>query len=207
MSVVKGDADNYHAIVNVGCGSTATKVTGTFAAIVSSTEPDRNYTFSKAVTPPTSFNPHMIRSPNGTYLLYFRVNDLDPHPVCTCNVGCAACSYADTWMHAPRLETRPLPCACVCVCIGVRVCALACVLVQARSALKFVCHLSPPHLHPYPRAFPVLLPCFLRVRSNALLGTGDPDVTTTPTPLIKACSPGQSSSTDNCVHPGSPDGP
>ena len=83
MSVVRGDgADNYHAIVNVGCGDTATKVTGTFAAILSSTEPDKNWTFTDAVTQPTSFNPHMIRAPNGTYLLYFRVNDLDAHPFC-----------------------------------------------------------------------------------------------------------------------------
>eukprot|EP00729_Bicosta_minor_P008220 gene8220-27493_t len=44
MSVVRGDHDNYHAIVNVGCGETATKVTGTFAAILSSTEPDKNWT-------------------------------------------------------------------------------------------------------------------------------------------------------------------
>jgi len=120
MSVVRGDgADNYHAIVNVGCGDTATKVTGTFAAILSSTEPDKNWTFTDAVTQPTSFNPHMIRAPNGTYLLYFRVNDLDAHPFCT----------------------------------------------------------------------------------------GDPNVKSAPTPLIKVCGPGQSATTDNCLHAGSPDGP
>jgi hypothetical protein len=51
--------------------------------MISSNLPDRNYTFEQAITPPTSFNPHMIRSPNGTYLLYFRVNDLDNHTICT----------------------------------------------------------------------------------------------------------------------------
>lgn len=60
----------------------------------------------------------MIRSPNGTYLLYFRVNDLDRHPLCT----------------------------------------------------------------------------------------GDAR-TPSATPYLRACNRSQSSATDNCLHPGSPDGP
>ena len=39
----------------VGCGETATKVTGTFAAILSSTEPDKNWTFTKASDDPIHF--------------------------------------------------------------------------------------------------------------------------------------------------------
>lgn len=31
---------------------------------------------------PTAFNPHLIRASNGTYILYFRVNDMDDYPAC-----------------------------------------------------------------------------------------------------------------------------
>jgi hypothetical protein len=82
----------------------ATSVTGTFSALLSSNKPDRDYTFLKAVTPPTSFNPHMIRAPNGTYLLYFRVNDLDAHPVCTGD---------------PAVKGTPTPLIPACTVLGV----------------------------------------------------------------------------------------
>ena len=31
---------------------------------------------------PTAFNPHLIRAKNGTFILYFRVNDMDDYPAC-----------------------------------------------------------------------------------------------------------------------------
>jgi len=83
FSAVKGDDGMYHGVVNVGCGTTATSVTGTYAALVTSSQPNAKFKFQEMITPPTSFNPHMIRSPNGTYLLFFRVNDLDNHSICT----------------------------------------------------------------------------------------------------------------------------
>ncbi len=83
MTITTGGDGKYHGIVNVGCGSTCTHVTGTFAAHVVAPDPEGSFEFVGMVAPPTSFNPHIITSPNGTFVLYFRVNDQDEHRICT----------------------------------------------------------------------------------------------------------------------------
>ena len=89
----------YHAAVNVGCcglgkdgahwPAEPTKETcgvtvgGTYLAHVTSPYPDHGYTQSGVFVGPTAFNPHLIRAPNGTFILYFRVNDKDNYEACS----------------------------------------------------------------------------------------------------------------------------
>ena len=94
-----GRTSTYSAIVNVGCGPTATHVTGTQLAILSTNSPDAQsgFSFQRVRAPATSFNPHLIHipltgidldnvsKPHGQtrYVLYFRVNDINDGQHCT----------------------------------------------------------------------------------------------------------------------------
>ena len=85
----------YHAAVNVGCcglgkdahwptgGTCGVTVGGTFLLHVTSKYPDRGFTQAGIFVGPTAFNPHLIRAPNGTFILYFRVNDKANYAACT----------------------------------------------------------------------------------------------------------------------------
>eukprot|EP01052_Picozoa_sp_SAG31_P048478 SAG31_NODE_10161_length_1176_cov_1.168059_1_plen_121_part_01 len=88
----------YHAVADVSCGCSdlrspvreCSEFTGVLASggwasslihLVSSA-PDRGFRVVDLLAPPTSFNPHLVRSPaDGTFFLYFRVNAIDAHPV------------------------------------------------------------------------------------------------------------------------------
>jgi hypothetical protein len=41
------------------------------------------FKFVGIISPSTSFNPHLVRSPDGLFALYFRVNAVDPLPLCS----------------------------------------------------------------------------------------------------------------------------
>ena len=92
FTVVYDEAQKtYEAVVNVGCcspepanprGTCGVTVGGTYLVHLRSTEPDRGYTAQGAFMVPTSFNPHLMRARNGTYVLYFRVNDMQEYRVC-----------------------------------------------------------------------------------------------------------------------------
>ena len=80
FSVVHDPQDGlYHAVVNVGCcqaGTCGVTVGGTYLVHLTSAQPDAGFTARGVFTVPTTFNPHLIRAPNGTFVLYFRVNDM-----------------------------------------------------------------------------------------------------------------------------------
>ena len=93
FTVVKDDSTGlYHAAVNVGCcdlpsavqppTTCSVTVAGTFLLHITSKYPDRGWEPAGVFMAPTAFNPHLIRAPNGTYILYFRVNDLAEYPAC-----------------------------------------------------------------------------------------------------------------------------
>jgi hypothetical protein len=63
---------------------------------VTSKYPDRGFEPAGIFMAPTAFNPHLIQAPNGTYILYFRVNDMDDY---------AACDGA----HSDRVNSTALP--------------------------------------------------------------------------------------------------
>lgn len=88
----------YHAVADVSCGCSAhssvrecTEYTGVLASggwasslvHLTSTRPDGGFVFAGVIAPATSFNPHLARSPEGTYALYFRVNAADALPMCS----------------------------------------------------------------------------------------------------------------------------
>jgi hypothetical protein len=88
----------YHAVVDVSCGcdkgssvGSCSEYTGVLASggwasslvHLSSTEPDSGFKFVKVISPATSFNPHLVRSSDGTFALYFRVNSVNPRPLCS----------------------------------------------------------------------------------------------------------------------------
>jgi hypothetical protein len=88
----------YHAAVNAGCcglgkaqhwpptnppPTCGVTVGGTLLAHVTSQFPDRGFRQRDIFVGPTAFNPHLIRAPNGTFILYFRVNDDDEWAACT----------------------------------------------------------------------------------------------------------------------------
>ena len=92
----------YHAAVNVGCCGLSKQdhwpsatvpttcgvtVGGTLLVHVVSKFPDRDFALAGIFTAPTAFNPHLIRASNGTYILYFRVNDMDEYAACTGTSG------------------------------------------------------------------------------------------------------------------------
>ena len=83
FSVVRGDDGWYEGVANVGCYDTKGQVDGTFNVHVRSRDPSGGWEFVRALTPPTSFNPHLVRAPDGRYVLFFRVNDLNNWPACT----------------------------------------------------------------------------------------------------------------------------
>eukprot|EP00041_Stephanoeca_diplocostata_P018746 m.396028 g.396028 ORF g.396028 m.396028 type:complete len:409 (+) comp21107_c0_seq1:107-1333(+) len=101
FTVVHDTADGlYHAITDVSCGCadpspvrSCTEFTGVLArggyasmlVHMSSTQPTGPWRVEGVVSPPTSFNPQLIRSPSGTFVLIFRVNAVDPQPVCIGN--------------------------------------------------------------------------------------------------------------------------
>ena len=85
----------YHAAVNVGCcgvsphtpypavdAECGVTVDGTLTAHVQSRQPDRGFELVGVFVGPTAFNPHLIRAPNGTWILYFRVNDMRDYAAC-----------------------------------------------------------------------------------------------------------------------------
>eukprot|EP01043_Picozoa_sp_COSAG02_P048469 COSAG02_NODE_4762_length_5013_cov_5.204314_8_plen_298_part_00 len=107
FTVVKDEGTGvYHAAVNVGCcdlptaaqppATCSVTVGGTFLVHVTSKYPDRGFEPAGVFVAPTAFNPHLIRAPNGTYILYFRVNDMDDY---------AACDGA----HPNRVNSTALP--------------------------------------------------------------------------------------------------
>jgi hypothetical protein len=87
----------YHAVADVSCGCGAhtavrecTEFTGVLASggyasslvHLSSTRPDGGFRLVSVLAPPTSFNPHLTIAPDRSVALYFRVNAVDPLPVC-----------------------------------------------------------------------------------------------------------------------------
>lgn len=90
----------YHAVVDVSCGCAAhssirdcTEFTGVLASggyastlvHLSSPHPDRDFHLVNVISPPSSFNPHLVIAPDSSFALYFRVNALAPLPVCAGN--------------------------------------------------------------------------------------------------------------------------
>jgi len=88
----------YHAVADVSCGCdpsstvrSCTEYTGVLASggyasslvHLTSDRPDGGFRFAGVIAPATSFNPQLIRSPSGEYVLYFRVNAVDPLPFCS----------------------------------------------------------------------------------------------------------------------------
>ena len=105
-------AQLYHAAVNVGCcglsghdhwpaptmpATCGVTVGGTLLAHVTSKFPDRGFTQQGVFIAPTAFNPHLIRAKNGTYILYFRVNDMGD--------DYAACSGSGPRVNSSSLKT------------------------------------------------------------------------------------------------------
>jgi hypothetical protein len=93
FTVVYNPADKlFHAAVNVGCcglptaavppSTCSVTVGGTFLAHVASRFPDRGFEVAGIFFGPTAFNPHLLLTANGTFILYFRVNDMDTYPTC-----------------------------------------------------------------------------------------------------------------------------
>eukprot|EP00038_Savillea_parva_P000928 m.100001 g.100001 ORF g.100001 m.100001 type:complete len:444 (+) comp10329_c0_seq3:48-1379(+) len=88
----------YHAVTTVSCGCNAgspvhacSEYTGVLASggyasslvHLTSTRPDGGFVYAGVLAPSTSFNPQLVRSPNGTFALYFRVNSVAALPLCT----------------------------------------------------------------------------------------------------------------------------
>ena len=88
----------YHAVADVSCGCDktspvreCTEFTGVLASggyasslvHLTSSRPDGGFKFVSVLAPATSFNPHLVRSPAGVFALYFRVNAVDPLPLCS----------------------------------------------------------------------------------------------------------------------------
>ena len=88
----------YHAVADVSCGCDktspvreCTEFTGVLASggyasslvHLTSSRPDGGFKFVSVLAPATSFNPHLVRSPAGLFALYFRVNAVDPLPLCS----------------------------------------------------------------------------------------------------------------------------
>merc|ERR1712048_440584 len=98
----------YHAIVDTGCCRSTTcavYVDGTYLVHLVSKDPTQGWQAVGTVAPPTAFNPHLIRAPNGTYVLYFRVNDLNNYTVCRGDGVTADSSSLHTYI--PRSQLRP----------------------------------------------------------------------------------------------------
>jgi hypothetical protein len=79
------EAGLYDAVVNVGCCRADTcgvTVGGTYLVHLQSQHPDRDFVAKGVFMVPTAFNPHLMRAPNGTYILHFRVNDMHDYRVC-----------------------------------------------------------------------------------------------------------------------------
>ena len=72
-----------HAVVNVGCGATQTKVSGSFMAHLRSSNATAPWELQGAVAPTTSFNPHLVRI-GPLFVLYFRVNEIEAEPQAIC---------------------------------------------------------------------------------------------------------------------------
>ena len=85
FSAVQDDDGLYHAVVNVGCcrqDTCGVTVGGTYLVHLVSSHPNTGFTAKGVFTVPTTFNPHLIRALNGTFVLYFRVNDMGDYTVC-----------------------------------------------------------------------------------------------------------------------------
>merc|ERR1711862_574580 len=68
-------------------------------------DPSKGFQIVAAVAPPTAFNPHLIRAPNGTYILYFRVNDMNNYTVCRGDGTSQDSSVLETYI--PRNQLSP----------------------------------------------------------------------------------------------------
>lgn len=98
----------YHAVTDVSCGCDAgspvrscTEYTGVLASggyasslvHLTSSKPDSGFKFKGVLAPATSFNPHLVRDPaSGLFALYFRVNAVEPLPLCSGDPGGPASS-------------------------------------------------------------------------------------------------------------------
>lgn len=90
----------YRAVLEVGCGPIWKN--GMVLAAVSSKRPDGDFVLDRVISPPWANSPHLLRSANGTFILYFQISSNNASiPMCTGNLSVPA---ADSPMLQPTMR-------------------------------------------------------------------------------------------------------
>jgi hypothetical protein len=83
---VLDEADGlYHAVATVACGANGVLLDGggeSWLAHLTSAGADGPWAFAGMFAPQTTFGPHLVVAPDGTFALYFRVNELVNATLC-----------------------------------------------------------------------------------------------------------------------------